>query len=767
MGDQRPQDQPRSPGMDFKPWYCDKPPSKCIAKRKHRRLRFLPMDTQNWVFMTEGMNDFRYGCPSPEDTLICGRDEFLLPKSSRRGPQTDPKSGQKKLLKKAALFSKLSPAQLARKAFVEEVEAQLTAKHPLAMYPNLGEDMPPDLLLQVLKLLDPERKLEDAWARCEAREKTTEVPTEPGKYPSGELCPKPPETPVSHLCPEPPKTPVSSLHPEPPESGVSHLHPEPPKTPVSCLRPEPLETGVSHLGPEHPNTRRVSSLLRQLLKLDSERKLEDARARCEGREKTTNEPTERGKYPCGEFCPRPFETPLSHLRQEPPKTPESSLRPEPPETGTGVSHLRLEPPKTRRGSSLHLDPSETGVSHLGLAPPKTRRGSSLHSEPSETGGSHLRPEPPKTEVSHLQPVPPKTGVSHLRPEPPDTSRVSNLLLYMLKVLDSGRTLKDVWARCEARVKKIEEPTEPDKFPCGEPCLQPPKAQVSHLHPQPPKTRRASSLRSDPPKTRRRSILRPESPKTRRVSSLRLELPKTRRVSSLRAEPPKAPVSHQFSEPPKIRASYIKELFHEDTPNTTECVSDSLRYRYTSEKLREFFKWAADLGADEESIRNLFDFTPKYRATYYDQKIKKVKECSSELKYSMELDEKNEAKFFSQEKYWGRKLHTPSNSYTAQRVKMKYGAWYLKPKLWKKLRSDEPLIDPKLLLEKPDEPDILDDLYGPIAFKDFILSKGYEMPAILERLFARKGWTYDSVKTPIQRAIRFYKYKEIAHTSEEY
>nr|XP_045239454.1 protein FAM47A isoform X1 [Macaca fascicularis] len=792
MGDQRPQDRPKSPGMDFKPWYCDKPPSKCIAKRKYRRLRFPPMDTQNWVFVTEGMDDFRYGCPSPEDTLICRRDEFLLPKICRRGPQTDPKSGQKKLLKKAALFSKLSPAQLARKTFVEEVEAQLTAKHPLAMYPSLGEDMPPDLLLQVLKLLDPERKLEDVWARCEAREKTTEVPTESGKYPCGELCSKLPETPVSHLRPEPPKTPVSSLHPEPPESGVSHPCPEPPKTPVSSLRPEPPETGVSHLGPEHPNTRRVSSLLRQLLKLDSERKLEDARARCEGREKTTNEHTEPRKYPCGEFCPRPFETPVSHLHQEPPKTPESSLQPEPPETGTGVSHLRLEPPKTRRGSSLHSDPSETGASHLRLAPPKTRRGSSLHSEPSETGGSHLRPEPPKTEVSHLQSVPPKAGASHLRPEPPDTSRVSNLLLYMLKVLDSGRTLKDVWARCEARVKKTEEPTEPDKFPCGEPCLQPPETQVSHLHPeppktrrasslhpQPPKTRRASSLRSDPPKTRRRSSLRPEPPKTRRVSSLRPEppktrrvsslrpeLPKTRRVSSLRAEPPKAPVSHQFSESPKIRASYIKELFHEDTPSTTECVSDSLQYRYTSEKLREFFKWAADLGADEESIRNLFDFTPKYRTTYYDQKLKKVKECSSELKYSMELDEKDEAKFFSQEKYWGRKFHTPSNSYTAQRVKMKYGAWYLKPKLWKKLRSDEPLIDPKLLLEKPDEPDVLDELYGPIAFKDFILSKGYEMPGILERLFARKGWTYDSVKTPIQRAIRFYKYKENADASEE-
>nr|XP_045239455.1 protein FAM47A isoform X2 [Macaca fascicularis] len=660
MGDQRPQDRPKSPGMDFKPWYCDKPPSKCIAKRKYRRLRFPPMDTQNWVFVTEGMDDFRYGCPSPEDTLICRRDEFLLPKICRRGPQTDPKSGQKKLLKKAALFSKLSPAQLARKTFVEEVEAQLTAKHPLAMYPSLGEDMPPDLLLQVLKLLDPERKLEDVWARCEAREKTTEVPTESGKYPCGELCSKLPETPVSHLRPEPPKTPVSSLHPEPPESGVSHPCPEPPKTPVSSLRPEPPETGVSHLGPEHPNTR----------------------------------------------------------------------RPEPPETG--VSHLYQEPLKTRRVSILCREPPETGVSHLCPEPPDTRV-SHLRPEPLETGtgGSHLRPEPPKTEVSHLQSVPPKAGASHLRPEPPDTSRVSNLLLYMLKVLDSGRTLKDVWARCEARVKKTEEPTEPDKFPCGEPCLQPPETQVSHLHPEPPKTRRASSLRPEPPKTRRVSSLRPEPPKTRR-----------------------------------IRASYIKELFHEDTPSTTECVSDSLQYRYTSEKLREFFKWAADLGADEESIRNLFDFTPKYRTTYYDQKLKKVKECSSELKYSMELDEKDEAKFFSQEKYWGRKFHTPSNSYTAQRVKMKYGAWYLKPKLWKKLRSDEPLIDPKLLLEKPDEPDVLDELYGPIAFKDFILSKGYEMPGILERLFARKGWTYDSVKTPIQRAIRFYKYKENADASEE-
>uniref|UniRef100_A0A452RAL0 Uncharacterized protein n=1 Tax=Ursus americanus TaxID=9643 RepID=A0A452RAL0_URSAM len=82
--------------------------------------------------------------------------------------------------------------------------------------------------------------------------------------------------------------------------------------------------------------------------------------------------------------------------------------------------------------------------------------------------------------------------------------------------------------------------------------------------------------------------------------------------------------------------------------------------------------------------------------------------------------------------------------------MRYGAWYLKPKLWKKLINDEPLIDPKVLLEQDGrygknfpEQDILEDLYGTIAFKDFILSKGYRMPGFLEKLFTRKGWKYDS------------------------
>nr|XP_011754138.1 protein FAM47B-like [Macaca nemestrina] len=667
MGDQRRLDRPRPPGTDSKSSSCDKQPSKCFAKRKHRRLRFPPMDPRNRVFVTEGVDDFRYGCRSPEGTLVCRRDEFLLPKISLRSPQADPKGKKKKLRKKAALFSELSPAQPTTKAFVEGVEAQLTAKPPLAMNSSLGEDMPPDLLLRVLKPLDPERKLEDTCA-CKGREKTTEVPTEPGKYPCGEFCPRPPETPVSHLRLELPKTPVSSLRPEPPKTRVSSLRPEPPKTGASHLRPEPPKTRVSSLRPEPPKT-------------------------------GASHPPKTRIPP---LRPEPPENGASHLRPEPPKTPVSGLCPEPPKTG--VSHLCPEPP-------------ETAVSHLCPLPPETPV-SSLRPEPPETGGSHLRPEPPKSQVSSLRPEPPETGASNLCPEPPNTRPVSSLLLQLLK-LDSDRKLEDAQARCEGRETTTEEFIKPSKYFFWESCPRPFESRMPHL----------------------RLVL----PKTRRMSRLCLEPPKTRRASSLCPEPTKTGVSH------------LKELFQEDTPSTMECISDSLERRFTSRKLRDF-KWAGDLGVDAESISSLFDFTPECRATSQDENIEKANECSSELKYSMELDDMDEIDF-SQIKEWDRKLQAAPNSYSAQGVKMRYGPWYFKPKLGKKLKSDEPLIDPKLVLKKPDEPDILDGLYGPIAFKDFILSKGYRMPGILERLFAKKGWTYDSVKTPMQRAMQVYKYKE--------
>ncbi|KAL2768864.1 protein FAM47A, partial [Daubentonia madagascariensis] len=199
---------------------------------------------------------------------------------------------------------------------------------------------------------------------------------------------------------------------------------------------------------------------------------------------------------------------------------------------------------------------------------------------------------------------------------------------------------------------------------------------------------------------------------------------------------------------------------EETPATTDELSDPLHHRRNLPRgIRNFCKWVAtfgNLGIDEEFIMKQFDFGSECKPTYEDLHIKKVKEVSSELKYSVGLSETEEIKFSLQELDFERKLQKPPNPYKPNWVKMRYGAWYLKPKLWKKLINDEPLIDPKVLLEAeggPTEPDILEELYGTIAFKDFILSKGYRMPGVLEKLFLRKGWDYDSVKTPMQQVIK--------------
>ncbi|KAL0613246.1 Protein FAM47A [Plecturocebus cupreus] len=122
MGDQRPQEGPNSPGMDSTPGTVPNGlPSASGARAQAPEV--ATTHTENWVFVKEGMDDFAMA-------VLCRRDEFSLPKISRRGAYADPQSRQKKPLKEAALFSKLSPAQLTRMASVEEVEGQLMAKHP-------------------------------------------------------------------------------------------------------------------------------------------------------------------------------------------------------------------------------------------------------------------------------------------------------------------------------------------------------------------------------------------------------------------------------------------------------------------------------------------------------------------------------------------------------------------------------------------------------------------------------------------------------------
>ncbi|XP_036695157.1 protein FAM47E-like [Balaenoptera musculus] len=400
--------EPMPLGMTCKPWYKDKLPSKCFAKHKKMLPKLpTPLDSRWWIFVKERLDDFRKGCPPCEDLITRSPKEGFLPVIAHRVPQHAPKKSQKKLPTEADLFSTLLPAQLAQKAFVEDIEAHLT-KHPLALYPNLEEDLPADLLLKVLDVLDPDGKLEDTWAYCQGPRKRTKSPTK--------------------------------------------------------------------------------------------------------------------------------------LRKKSP------------------AKVYLEPPK-----------------------------------------------------------------------------------------------------------------------------KPPVSHPASLHHEDKKSSRKDSL-TDPP-------------------------------------------------------------VHREVPKA----------------IRKSFKWVAafgNLGTDEALITKPceagWEWPPAQDTVY----TKKVTQVPSKVKDSIGLEKMEKIKLPREEGNWERKPQKPQNPYKPSSVEMRYGASYLKPKLWKKLVNDEPSIDPNVLLEdgsfrkKLPEHDILEDLYGTvIAFKEFILSKGYRIPDIPERLFLRKGWKDDSVKTPIHKVIK--------------
>ncbi|XP_042558398.1 putative protein FAM47D [Dipodomys spectabilis] len=395
--------RPMPPSTVHKRWPNDKPSSKCVVITHEEILRApSSLEGRRWLFLKKGQDDFRRGCPSCKDLIIPGSKEAFLPMISRMYQPRDPT----KMPKSATLYSSLSQAQQARRAFVKAIEAQISQKHPLALYPNLEDNISEELLLEVLELLDPERKLESTWDYCENGKKRMEI--------------------------------------------------------------------------------------------------------------------------------------------------EKSLK------------------------------------------------------------------------------------------SPKLSKDMKMLL------------------------------EPPRVPGGHPDLLPMRK---------------------------------------------------RRIS--------------------------KEL-----------IEAAMR-RYIPKGVYDFCKWVQSLGdldINENMVTDQFGVEFECKPTYTDSCIKKVNLIPVELRYCRKLSRVKQIRFSLQETSFDRRRRKPPDPYKSRWVKIRYGAWYLRPELWKKLVNDEPLIDPKAFVEKPYPPDIIDELYGTIAFKDFIMSKGYSMPAILEKFFFRKGWDYHDVNTPIPRVVRAHELK---------
>lgn len=168
-----------------------------VVFTKHSRLKVpRSLNSQRWVFVREGLGDSRKGCPPRHSLIIQGPKEGFLPPIHHRALLPTPRKRQNELPKATALLSKHSPAQQARKAFLEDVEAGL-ARHPLALHPHLAEALPAELLLHVLEVLDPERELEDTWASCQDARKRMKEPTKLSEKCPPQMCP-PKKIPVSH-----------------------------------------------------------------------------------------------------------------------------------------------------------------------------------------------------------------------------------------------------------------------------------------------------------------------------------------------------------------------------------------------------------------------------------------------------------------------------------------------------------------------------------------------------------------------------------------
>lgn len=139
-------------------WYKERLKTKFIKSLK-------PTDTskhlvgRNWLFVKDGLDDFRDGYPPPVE------GDIILKGSKGPGPNIKGSGDnlnsvkqpavRKRFTKHQMCYSRQTPLQQQMRDHIDEVEYGLT-QHPLALYPHFEENCPPDLFDMIVDLLDPE-----------------------------------------------------------------------------------------------------------------------------------------------------------------------------------------------------------------------------------------------------------------------------------------------------------------------------------------------------------------------------------------------------------------------------------------------------------------------------------------------------------------------------------------------------------------------------------------------------------------------------------
>jgi len=145
-------------------WYKERLETKYIKKLKPGE-RVNTSNTLNWLFMKDGLDDFRDGLPP----AVHGSDFLKSDKGpgpnirgefDNNGANVKQPAARRRLSRYQTYYSNCTPQQQQRRDYINEVEHGLL-KHPLALYPHLEESVAPELFEDIVDLLDPQFNIQD------------------------------------------------------------------------------------------------------------------------------------------------------------------------------------------------------------------------------------------------------------------------------------------------------------------------------------------------------------------------------------------------------------------------------------------------------------------------------------------------------------------------------------------------------------------------------------------------------------------------------
>uniref|UniRef100_K7FQ51 Uncharacterized protein n=1 Tax=Pelodiscus sinensis TaxID=13735 RepID=K7FQ51_PELSI len=151
-------------------------------------------------------------------------------------------------------------------------------------------------------------------------------------------------------------------------------------------------------------------------------------------------------------------------------------------------------------------------------------------------------------------------------------------------------------------------------------------------------------------------------------------------------------------------------------------------------LRENHGGGESYNIEEDTIMRLFDAGYVTKPTLAKTvEVVEINNVPLELKQCLEFSLSPKVLFLLG---FHREFSVPTGLYQPKWEKFRYGAWYLDPKTWRKLKANEPLEDPKVAgrgeaedTEKQPSSEETDavQLHGTHAFNEFLEKKGYRKP----------------------------------------